>query len=193
MADDNLRDTAGRDHNEDPISGEPGAHPVGVGLGTAAGGAAAGAAAGAVAGPAGTVIGTVAGGIAGGLAGKAIAEQIDPTAEEAYWREEYQNRDYYDPATGYEEVGPAYRYGWESRAKYEGRNWDEVESDLERGWTEYRGDSSIEWEKARRPTRDAWERIDRDQTLAQERDRQPSKFDRAEADRTEPGVPRTPK
>src|SRR4051794_32509382 len=55
----------GRDSNQDPITGEPGAHPVGVGVGTAAGGAAAGALGGAAAGPVGAVVGAVAGGLAG--------------------------------------------------------------------------------------------------------------------------------
>src|SRR5262249_37777679 len=73
------------DMNLDPITGEPGAHPVGTGIGAATGGAATGAAAGSVAGPVGTVVGAVAGGIVGGLAGHSIAEAIDPTAEQAYW------------------------------------------------------------------------------------------------------------
>lgn len=89
MTTNRTRDLDERDANEDPITGEPGAHPVGAGLGAAAGGAAAGAAAGIVAGPVGTVAGAVIGGVAGGLAGKAIAEGIDPTTEEQYWRDEY--------------------------------------------------------------------------------------------------------
>lgn len=40
-----------RDANRDPITDEPGAHPVGTGIGAALGGAAAGAAAGAFGGP----------------------------------------------------------------------------------------------------------------------------------------------
>ena len=77
-------DKPGADANRDPITGEPGAHPVGTGLGTAAGGAAAGAAAGLAAGPVGAAVGAVVGGVAGGLAGKGIAESINPTVEEAY-------------------------------------------------------------------------------------------------------------
>ncbi len=74
--------------NRDPITGTPGAHPVGTGVG-AAGGAAAGAAIGAVAGPVGAAVGLVAGGVVGGLAGKGVAEKIDPTAQDAYWRDNY--------------------------------------------------------------------------------------------------------
>jgi phage tail tape-measure protein len=146
--------------NEDPITGEAGAHPVGAGLGAAAGGAAAGAAVGAVAGPVGAAVGIVAGGLAGGLAGKEIAERIDPTVEEHHWRNEYPSREYYDPDVDYEEVGPAYRYGWESRAKYHDRSFDEAESDLARDWNAQRGKSSLDWQRARPATRDAWQRVD---------------------------------
>jgi phage tail tape-measure protein len=66
--------------NLDPITGAPGAHLVGVGLGAAVGGIAAGAAAGTVAaGPLGAAVGAAVGAIAGGLGGKAVAEHFDPT------------------------------------------------------------------------------------------------------------------
>jgi len=73
--------------NLDPITGAPGAHPVGVGLGAAAGGIAGGIAAGAAAGtvaagPVGTVVGAAVGALAGGLGGKAVAEHFDPTVGE---------------------------------------------------------------------------------------------------------------
>ncbi len=68
--------------NPDPITGAPGAHPVGVGLGAAAGGIAAGAAAGTLAaGPIGTVVGAAIGAVVGGLAGKGAAESMNPTQD----------------------------------------------------------------------------------------------------------------
>ena len=67
------------DLNPDLITGEPGSHPIGTGVG-AAGGAAAGAAIGtAVGGPVGTVVGGIIGAVTGGLAGKDVAENLDPT------------------------------------------------------------------------------------------------------------------
>jgi hypothetical protein len=70
--------------NADPITGAPGAHPIGVGLGAAAGGIAAGAAAGTLAaGPIGTVVGAAIGAVVGGLAGKGAAESMNPTAAES--------------------------------------------------------------------------------------------------------------
>ncbi len=90
-----VRPEEASDENRDPITDAPGAHPVGTGIG-AAGGGAAGAAIGAAGGPAGAAIGAAVGAVAGGLAGKGVAESIDPTAEEAYWRENHQSRPYVD-------------------------------------------------------------------------------------------------
>ncbi len=147
-----------KDRNEDPITGEPGAHPVGVGVGTALGGAAAGLAAGAVAGPVGAVAGAVIGGVAGGLAGDAVAESIDPTAEDAYWRENYKTRSYVTKGADYTTYQPAYRYGWESHSRYAGKSFNDVESDLRSGWEKARGQSSMAWDKAREAVRDAFDR-----------------------------------
>ena len=63
-----LPDQAKADLNADPITGEPGSHPVGTGVGTTAG-AIAGAAVGSLGGPIGAAIGGVAGAIAGAAAG----------------------------------------------------------------------------------------------------------------------------
>jgi hypothetical protein len=148
-----------RDENLDPISGEPGAHPVGTGLGAVGGGAATGALGGAMAGPVGAAVGAVVGAVAGGLGGKAVAESIDPTAEDAYWREHFHTRPYAVRSRRYEDYGPAYRYGWEARSLYSDKSWDEIESELESRWYERRGSSSLDWEKARHASRDAWDRI----------------------------------
>src|SRR3954469_1546312 len=86
---DETKTTRKKDANRDPITGEPGSHPVGTGVGAAVGGAAAGAAVGSVAGPIGTVAGIIGGAVVGGLAGKGIAEKIDPTREDTYWRENH--------------------------------------------------------------------------------------------------------
>jgi hypothetical protein len=182
-------DDLDRDENRDPITGEHGAHPVGTGVGAALGGAAAGAAAGLAAGPVGTVAGAVVGGVAGGLAGKAVAEQIDPTVEDHYWRNAYATRDYYDPTIGYEEVGPAYQYGWESRAEYGDRKFEEVEPDLSHEWANRRGKSSLDWGRARPATRDAWDRVDANFRSNPNNVTNPDPME----DRGEGAMPRTPK
>lgn len=144
--------------NRDPITGAPGAHPIGTGVGAALGGAAAGAAAGTVVGPVGTLVGAAVGAIVGGLAGKGVAEVIDPTVEETYWRENYVTRPYVNGAS-YDDYGPAYKYGVSSYSKYAGRRFDEVESDLARDWNTARGTSKLEWNRAKEASRDAWHRV----------------------------------
>ncbi len=154
-------DTAGleRNDNADPITGAPGSHPVGTGVGAVLGGAAAGAATGTVAGPVGTVIGAAVGAVVGGLAGKSVAEAIDPTAEAAYWRDNYANRPYIDSGATYDDYGPAYDYGVSAYPRYAGRPFDDVESDLGRDWDTARGTSGLDWGRAKHATRDAWQRV----------------------------------
>jgi hypothetical protein len=148
------------ERNPDPITGEPGAHPVGTGLG-AAGGAAAGAAIGSAAGPVGTAVGAVAGAVVGGLTGKGIAEAVDPTVEDAYWRENYPTRPYFEKDVSYESYQPAFRTGYEGRGRYADKTWDEAEPKLRQDFERVRGNSSLAWEKAKHATRDAWHRVER--------------------------------
>ncbi|MDM0056444.1 ferritin-like domain-containing protein [Variovorax fucosicus] len=144
--------------NRDPITGTPGAHPIGTGLG-ATGGALAGAAAGSLAGPVGTVVGLVAGAVAGGLGGKAAAEGVNPTAEDAYWRENHAKESYYDARRSYDDYRPAYEMGWSGRARH-GADFDEVEPALAAEWESRRGASGLDWGAARPATQAAWERAD---------------------------------
>ena len=150
-----------RDANPDPITGEPGSHPLGTGMGAAITGAAAGVAGGALAGPLGAVAGAAIGAVAGGYAGKAVEEEFDPTAEDAYWQANYRTRPYVERNTDYEAYRPAYRYGWESMNQHRGRRFDEVEPELEKGWSSQKSHSTLGWAKAREAARDAWDRVER--------------------------------
>ncbi len=160
-----------KDGNLDPMTDAPGAHPVGTGVGAAVGGAAGiaggiaasaatGLATGTVlGGPVGAVVGLVAGAVVGGLAGKAVAEQVDPTVEEAYWREHYSKQTYYRPGEPYEVYGPAYRTGYEGRSRYVGKTFEEVEYDLQKDYDSNRGDSKLSWDGAKDAVRSAWNRL----------------------------------
>lgn len=145
--------------NRDPITGEPGAHPAAVGVGAAGGAVTGMAVGGAVGGAVGAAIGAVVGGMAGGLAGKGIAEVINPTVEEQYWRANHARRPY-AAGRAYEDLAPAYRYGWESRAARPASHWSEVEPDLERGWPEARGPSTLGWNEVHIAVEEAWVRVD---------------------------------
>jgi uncharacterized protein YcfJ len=175
--------TRERDTNPDPITGEPGAHPVGTGIGAAAAGAT-GAAIGSVAGPFGTAIGAIVGAVAGGYAGKGIAEVIDPSAEDTYWRENHRNQPFAEDEP-YDDYAPAYRQGY--MGFREGQTFADREADLRMEYeggpqkndaeTTRAGDDAttvsampvtgetpnpLRWEKARDAARVAYERVGRD-------------------------------
>ncbi len=141
--------------NEDPITSEPGAHPVGVGVGSALGGAAVGALAGALGGPVGAVVGAVAGGISGAYGGKAVAESIDPTVD-AYWRETYPTRPYFSPHREYKLVEPAYHLG--ATMYNPDSTFESQEDAMEERWESTRGSSSLTWSDVKEAARDAWNR-----------------------------------
>jgi hypothetical protein len=152
-------DTPGDDANRDPISGAPGAHPVGTGVGAALGGVAAGAAVGSVVGPVGTVIGAAVGAVIGGLAGKDFAKVIDPTREDDYWRNNYSDRPYVERGSSYDDFGPAYGLGVDGVGRYPGRTFDEAEPEMARAWSIGAGASRLRWDNARPAARDAWHRV----------------------------------
>jgi uncharacterized protein YcfJ len=146
------------DANRDPITGEPGSHPVGTGIGAAGGGATGAAIGTAVAGPIGTAIGAVVGAVAGGLAGKATAEAIDPTAEDAYWRENHKNESYFKGGRSYEDYQPAYRTGYMGFGKH-GSRFEDAETHLR---SDYESSGSrLPWDEARPAAQAAWHRVER--------------------------------
>ncbi len=128
-------------------------HTKGV-TGTAGGGTAgalAGAGVGAaVGGPVGAAVGAGVGAVAGSAAGAAI----DYEAHEPELRRDYESR----AAKGmsaWEDVSPAYRYGWESydRPEYRDKSWSQVSSGLKKGWT-----GSGQYADYEPHIRSAWER-----------------------------------
>ena len=148
------------DANRDPITKEPGSHPIGTATGGTGGALAGAAIGGAIGGPVGAAIGGAAGALAGGLGGHEAAEKVNPTVEDGYWRENYTSRPYVRDNVTYDDYRPAYKMGWESRERFNGRKFDEVEPDLQKNWASTRGNSRLEWNDAREAARDAWHRVE---------------------------------
>src|SRR5215217_7506449 len=159
MNNDIRRDKNDKSRNPDPITGAPGSHPVGTGIGAAIGGAAAaGAIAGTVAGPVGTVAGAAIGAVVGGLVGKGVAEKIDPTREDAYWRENHA-RQGWAKGRSYDEFSPAYRVGYEGYSQYgKVSTFEEREAELRRQYEANK--PTVTWEEARPASRAAWQKFD---------------------------------
>ena len=149
-----------KEAGRNPTSGPAGASAVGSSTSDAAGGAVVGAVAGTVvAGPIGTVVGAALGAIAASLGGLGEAEAIDPTHEEAYWRENFSTQAYVEAGSSFDDYGPAYAYGVSAYVLNPERSFDDSETDLARGWNTARGISNLGWDRARIAARDAWDRV----------------------------------
>ena len=144
---------------QDAINRTPDTETIGVAAGGLAGGALGGAAAGSFAGPVGTLVGATLGAIAGGLAGKAAADQLDPALEDEFWRQSYQAEPYYEAGYTYDDYAPAYRSGYQARARLaDPLSFDAIESDLEADFYKQRAGSRLDWDKARPAARASYER-----------------------------------
>ncbi|WP_457097050.1 glycine zipper domain-containing protein [Lysobacter sp. P5_B9] len=135
-------------------------HNIGSGTGAMAG-AVAGAAIGSAAGPAGSAVGAVVGGIVGAKAGDSIAEAVNPTAYTEHFRKDYVSAPYYISGSEWRDYEPAYKYGYDTYGQYQGRKFDDVESELQRNWDTTRGNSRLAWNDARQAVRDGWHYIER--------------------------------
>lgn len=151
------------DRNPDPITGAPGAHPFGTGVGAAGVGAVGTAVGAVVGGPVGAVVGAVIGSVAGGLAGKGVAEKVDPTVEDEYWRNNYRSRPYVESDYDYDrDYSHAYRTGYEGYSSYTGRGltYSEAEPYLREDYERQHNNNRLAWDKAKYATQDAWNRVE---------------------------------
>lgn len=151
------------ERNPDPVTGEPGSHPVGTGVGATGAGIIGTAVGVAVGGPIGGAIGAVVGSAAGGLLGKSVAETLDPTVEEEYWRNNYHTRPYVEKDYSFDDYSPAYRTGYEGYSTYsqQGLSYQDAEPHLRQRYEQEYGSSRLHWDKARHASQDAWYRIER--------------------------------
>jgi hypothetical protein len=80
--------------------------------------------------------------------------------EDSYWRTNYRSRPYASSRNfDYDFYMPAYRYGFDAAHRYEGKNWNDVESDLSRGWNSYEHRGQSTWEQMKDAVKDAWDRV----------------------------------
>jgi uncharacterized protein (TIGR02271 family) len=96
-------------------------------------------------------LGGDAAGTTAGMRGDGSWEQAMPS-----YRQRWQQR-FGSSGGRWEDYEPGYRYGHElhSRPEYRGRNWTEVEPQLQRDWTQR--NPSKPWDRVRESVRDTWE------------------------------------
>ena len=84
---------------------------------------------------------------------------MDAANEEHYWREHFAAESrIYDGQFHLRGLPPAWRTGWEGRARHGRRRFEEVEQDLQAEFHWNRGQSRLLWEQARDAVRAAFER-----------------------------------
>jgi hypothetical protein len=99
----------------------------------------------------------VIGGVVGGLVGSEVAEDINPTAEEAYWKENYRNRPYVSKDSSFETYQPAYRSGIDAYSQNRDKRFADIEPQLSQDWE--KRNSSLSWEEAKPASQDAFDRL----------------------------------
>lgn len=118
------------DPRRDPISGAPGAHAMGTGVGAAA----------------------------SDLAGKGTSAAIEATAEQSQGHEDFSSRAYVEHEWNFKDYSRAYRFGAAAYGRSKGRSFDDAEPALKRNWERAKGNSDLPWEHAKYASREAWQR-----------------------------------
>jgi hypothetical protein len=89
---------------------------------------------------------------------EAPARIINPTAEDAHWRQVFKSEPYYRADLSYDDYSPAYRVGYTGPLRREG-SFASLEGLLEQDWRHVKGRSRLSWAEARQATRAAWMRV----------------------------------
>jgi hypothetical protein len=110
-------------------------------------------------GPVGGVSGAVVGGVVGAFGGRSVAEAVNPTEEEQYWRENHPRQPYAGPDFGYKYYAPAYRTGYEGLTKYPGKKYEEIEDDLALDYEKNAIGSPLPWDRAQPAAKAAWDKL----------------------------------
>jgi uncharacterized protein (TIGR02271 family) len=88
-------------------------------------------------------------------------EQLGRQDDDTYFRNDWQTN-YSSLGGSYDDYAPAYTYGSQMRSdsRYQGRQWDDVESDLRTDWeSRNRGSTGSTWEKMKAAVRRGWDKI----------------------------------
>jgi hypothetical protein len=153
-----MREERERSERSDESAGRS---PVAGAVGGGVGGAMVGATVGTVtAGPIGTIVGAIAGAIGGSWVGIAAATEAhyDESHDRRY-RAHYESSSEQLADRTFEQLRPAYQVGHLAavNADYFGRDFEEIEPDLQRGWTDELHREHGDWEAARRFARHAFD------------------------------------
>jgi hypothetical protein len=138
-------------------SEQVGVFPVGTSVGAVATGAV-----NAIAEVASGSVSAVVGAVVGNRVGKDAAKAINPTLEDAYWRENYHSRPYVKPGRSYEDYARAYQIGYEGFVQSQKLNqtYEGLEPELRHEYESQPVPNQLAWDEVKYATRDAWDRAE---------------------------------
>ena len=85
---------------------------------------------------------------------------MNPTVEEAYWRENFKSRPYYREGLSYADTSRLIATDGKRRFARESQpRAGQAEADLQKGWENAMAATYRPWAKTRGATRDAWDRV----------------------------------
>ncbi|HVX83251.1 MAG TPA: hypothetical protein VH253_00395 [Phycisphaerae bacterium] len=150
---------------DDPLAGCPGCHPLGTAIGAAIGGVIGAAllalAIGAFIPPffaaIAASIGALVGAFAGTFAGRHVAESLNPSTQEHYFRSHFATRPYVHPGDHFDDFREAYAFGILTRQQHEAETFDEAEPTLHVQWDQEH--HRLPWAKACPAVCDAWDHL----------------------------------
>lgn len=88
-------------------------------------------------------------------------EAPDFSAEEKFWRDNYEREPYYMKNRDFIDYAPAFRAGYEGRRRYAGLRFEDAENQLRSDYERFRGTSLLTWDNARSAAQAAWNRVER--------------------------------
>lgn len=93
---------------------------------------------------------------------KQTHQNIDKTAENKYWQNQFRNENYYEAGRQYEDYEPAYRTAIEGYDRYHDNfpTFDKAEPALRADYERLAGSARLGWDKAKDATRAAWHRLE---------------------------------
>src|SRR5690349_8559040 len=87
------------------------------------------------------------------------AEPVDLKEEEEYWRKHHASQPFATEGTTCEQFAPAYRVGAEAVYKYPGKEFHELEVDVELDYEKHEIGSALPWDHVRGATKAAWSKV----------------------------------
>jgi hypothetical protein len=85
--------------------------------------------------------------------------EVNPVAEEDYWRNAYQDEAYFNSDYDFYDYGPAYALGYMGPARFGGK-FEQAAPYFNKEWEDVKGTSRLNWDIARMAIRAAWDKVD---------------------------------